>query len=558
MNRRRGISTFKAGLLALVLIIVLSYFGFTKTNPFADPFEFEATFRSANNLKQNSPVRIAGVDVGKVTKVEPLEDGSGAAQVTMEMKDEGLPIHRDAELKIRPRIFLEGNFFVDLRPGSPSSPEIEDGANIPANQTATPVQFGQILTALQSDTRSDLQVLLKEYSSALDKGGAEAFRRSVPWWEPAYRNSALANDATLGEEPHDFSKLMRGQAKTFRALASNERALKDLVTNFNVTAAAFAREDVALQQTVPALRDVLKVGSPALASLNASFPSLRSFAREALPGVKSSGPALDASLPFIAQARKLVSESELKGLSRDLRGAMPALVRLNRDTIPFLEQNRALSACQNKVLLPFATTVAPDPEFPENSKPFYKQGPQSLVALAGESRSVDAVSPAFHVQFMGGPTTVINDTGSLGKLFGQTGFPVEGTRPIKPTGAKRPQFRPDIPCETQEPPDLHAAKGAGDETRTPSGPIPPLPDIHDVIEVIEDNAPIPANSALGNNMDAWIEYRKLLDHIRRTERGQPSVDPLSYDDKGEQIQAKKIGMRFNKFGALVKLTEGGK
>ena len=53
-------------------------------------------------------------------KVEPIEDeGEGAAMVTMEMKDAGLPIKEDAELKIRPRIFLEGNFFVDLEPGSP-------------------------------------------------------------------------------------------------------------------------------------------------------------------------------------------------------------------------------------------------------------------------------------------------------------------------------------------------------------------------------------------------------------------------------------------------------
>ena len=38
-------------------------------------------------------------------------------KVTMEMKESGLPIHKDATLKIRSRIFLEGNFFVDLTPG---------------------------------------------------------------------------------------------------------------------------------------------------------------------------------------------------------------------------------------------------------------------------------------------------------------------------------------------------------------------------------------------------------------------------------------------------------
>ena len=125
--RDPGMSPFRAGLLALVVIGTLTYFGFTKANPFANPYELKATFATANNLKPKSPVRIAGVEVGKVLKVEPVESGKGAAQVTMQVDDRGLPIKKDAELKIRPRIFLEGNFFVDLEPGSPSAGELADG-----------------------------------------------------------------------------------------------------------------------------------------------------------------------------------------------------------------------------------------------------------------------------------------------------------------------------------------------------------------------------------------------------------------------------------------------
>ena len=108
-------------LLALAIILPLVYLGFTKSIPFKPQYEIKAAFESSNNLKKGSPVRIAGVEVGKVTKVEPIEEGDGAARVTMEIQDKGLPIHEDAELKIRPRIFLEGNFFVDMEPGSPSA-----------------------------------------------------------------------------------------------------------------------------------------------------------------------------------------------------------------------------------------------------------------------------------------------------------------------------------------------------------------------------------------------------------------------------------------------------
>ena len=42
-------------------------------------------------------MRIAGVEVGKVKKVEPVEGGkTGAANVTMEIQDKGLPLHKDA------------------------------------------------------------------------------------------------------------------------------------------------------------------------------------------------------------------------------------------------------------------------------------------------------------------------------------------------------------------------------------------------------------------------------------------------------------------------------
>src|SRR6266480_1594559 len=125
-GHRAGMGPFKAGVLALVVIAVFAYFGFTKSNPFSHPYELKAVVSNANNLLPHSPVRIAGVEVGKVTKVEALTSGNGAAEVTMELKDKALPIHKDATLKLRERIFLEGNLFVDLHPGSPSSPTLKD------------------------------------------------------------------------------------------------------------------------------------------------------------------------------------------------------------------------------------------------------------------------------------------------------------------------------------------------------------------------------------------------------------------------------------------------
>ena len=317
--QHNGMSAFGAGLIAIVLVVVGTYFGFTKANPFADPYELQAVFDTVNNLKARSPVRVAGIEVGKVTKVEAIEEGDGAARVTMEIQDKALPIHEDAQIKIRPRIFLEGNFFVDLQPGSPTSPELADGETIPMSQTAAPVQFGDLLAALQSDTRTDLQVFLREYSSALEDGGAEGFNASIQYWEPAYRNTAIANQASLGQDPDkDLQRILENQAKLSRALVRDEASLQDLITNFNTFAGSLAREDSALAASLPALRDALRVGRPALESINSALPSLRAFARDALPGVRSSDDALAAARPFITQLRALFSP---RGAARDRGGA---------------------------------------------------------------------------------------------------------------------------------------------------------------------------------------------------------------------------------------------
>src|SRR3954447_23046016 len=127
-------------MIGIALIVFALYAAFIHKYPWQNPYELKAVFSNANNLALNSPVRVAGVGVGKVTKIE-TKKGSSASVVTMALNDNGLPLHKDAEAKIRPRIFLEGNFFVDLKPGSPGSPTLSQSDEIPVSQTSSPVQI---------------------------------------------------------------------------------------------------------------------------------------------------------------------------------------------------------------------------------------------------------------------------------------------------------------------------------------------------------------------------------------------------------------------------------
>ena len=537
-----GVTPFKAGVVAIVIIAIATFFGFTRYNPLAQPFELKAAVKSANNLRAASPVRIAGVQVGKVSKVEPVRGGSGAI-ITMQIDKAGLPIHKDAQLKIRPRIFLEGNFFVDLQPGTPAAPVFKSGDTVPVQQTATPVQFGQLLTALQSDTREDLQTFLDEYAKkGLGNGGAEAYNKGLDDAPDALRNAAIANQATLGREPHDLSNVLRGQQRLARALTARPEALQSLVTDLNTTAGALASEDAALQASVPALRDTLRVATPTLRVVDAALPSLRAFSRDALPGVRSSGPAIDASLPFIEQLRLLVRPEELRGLVRDLRPTIPALARLNRGSLGLLDQSRALSACQNNVLLPWAQKPIPNPEEPViDGEPFYKQAPRGLVGLSSESRLADANSPVFHINGGSGPANVIY-THEGENFIATVPAPPDGTRPAKPT--YRPQFRPGEPCELQEVPDLEAQLGRPDPTR----------DANDLPGAVDGLLPpLPGNVGLAKKGE--IHKNQIIDSVTRMQQGKPYVDPMTTPQFAYLQEMRKLGLKVLPNG---KVQEGGR
>ena len=446
-NQKRRISPVAAGLIGLAVMCVAIYFAFTKDVPFSSPYEVEAVVKTGNQIQTGSFVRIAGVNVGEVTEVEAVGDGEQAARIHMAIQDKGRPIHKDATLKIRPRILLEGNFFVDLQPGSPSAPELAEGETIPIQNTAGPVQFDEVLGTFTSDVRKDLRLLLRELSAAYDGGGAEAIKRTYEFTGPAYRSTAIVNDATLGRNPGDLSGYIAGAARVAEGFDRNRAQLKSLITDLRTTAGAFAEEDQELSRAIAELPRTLRAGRPALARLNGALPSLRRFTAALRPGVRSSGPALDAQVPFVRQLRGLVQESELRGLVSDLRPTVPALARLNAATVPFLKEGRQLSSCQNQVVLPWGRDTVPDPDFPAVG-PVFQEQPKALVGLAGESRSFDANGPWFRVSLNGSQFgTPVGDGRTM-----LTDRPVLGVNPPPP--AKRSPLRPDVPCETQEPPDL--------------------------------------------------------------------------------------------------------
>jgi hypothetical protein len=192
---------------------------------------------------------------------------------------------------------------------------------------------------------------------------------------------------------------------------------------------------------------------PALRALDDAFPPVRLLARELLPGVRSSGPAIDASLPFLGQLRALVSQPELRGLASDLRPTVASLARLSTTSLPLYTQVRRNAACANNVLLPWSHETVPDQQFPASGQ-VYQEAPKVLPGLAGESRSGDANGQWFRVLAASGTNLVTLRPG----VFATTAMPILGTNPPPPNA--RPPLNPNVRCQTQQAPDLSSDAGA--------------------------------------------------------------------------------------------------
>jgi phospholipid/cholesterol/gamma-HCH transport system substrate-binding protein len=473
------------GIATVVLIVVGVYLAATKSLPWTGPdYEITAAFENSASIRTTSPVRIAGVNVGEVTSVE--REGR-IANVTFSVEDEGRPIHVDAAAKIRPRIFLEGNFFIDLQPGSPSAPELEDGGTIPVTRTATAVQLDEVLTALQEPARANLSLLTEGYGTALvhvpgleedatqdfdvqGESAAQAINDAFGYGGAAGRGIAIVNEALLGTDPHDLSRLLAGSQRTFAALISREEELKDLITNLNLTAGALAAESDSLAQSLRRLAPTLTTTRSSLLHLSQALPPLRAFAVAVRPGVAEIPATIDAAGPWLEQAQPLLSQRELGGIASLLARGVPELARAVEEGLAALPRIKLASRCVSEVLVPAGNVVLEDPFATgvENYKEFF----YATVGIAGESANFDGNGQYLRFQPGGGGTLVgaANPAGvdtQSDEVFGHTVAPPLGTAPpLTP----KPPYRPEAECFRNPVPDLN---GPAAEVGPPSPAVVP-------------------------------------------------------------------------------------
>ena len=445
VSSRRAMTPFKAGLLAAVVLVLLAFFGFTKANPFADPYELKAAFRDVRSLKPRSPVRIAGVDVGRVTKVDSLSE-DGAAEVTME-----LATTRCRSTRTRPCACGRGSCWRATSswicgPGSPSAAELDDGATRAADADE---RLGHAARDPRGPRHRHPRATCARCCTSSEPSPSWRGGRAGDQQDASLARARLPPDGhhqrrAAGPRPAPgHRRLLRGQARAFGALADNPEALKELVTDLNVTAGALARQDSALSASVPALRDTLRVGQPALAAVNDALPTLRAFSLEAVPGVRSTVGTLDAGDPL------------------DPPGDAAWWARTSCAAWPPTCGRRCPAWCGS-------TPPDPSAEPAAGAVVVHQPGAGPVRGVADPQPRAGELGPAGPPPDQ--PQLRGPGRGEPGQRRQHAGVPHAGGWPLQPRAgpdpARRPPdpntpppHRPDVACETQEPPNLTAPGG---------------------------------------------------------------------------------------------------
>jgi len=476
---RSGVHPVRAGVIALVLIAIFTYFAFTKDMPFTEGYRIQAVFENSNLVQQRTPVRIAGVDIGEVIEVERYKD-TNLSLVTMEIEEDGRPIHKDATIKVRPRLFLEGNFYLDMQQGRPGSGEVADGGMIPVGQTSHPVQLDQVLTALQSDTRESLKETLQGFGEALDSEPTpeddldqELEARGLTGGEALNRSLEHGPEALLGEAPRDMSRLIQGIARTSRGLAADEEALADLVSNFNTTMATMAERAPQLEETVRLLGPTMASARRGFESIARALPPSRAFAREILPGVRETPATLAAAFPWLDQAKEFFGPQELGGFLDEMTPATSDLAGLTRASRELLPDADRFNRCVLEVLIPAGNLEVEDGAHSAGVES-YKEFWYAMVGQAGEGQGFDGNGPFLRLAAPGGVHAI--QTGKTN----YTGIPVFGnfanqpleTRPAFP--GEVPPITRERPCHRNPVPDVNgpASRGPADGSAPNAAPSP--------------------------------------------------------------------------------------
>ncbi|OUS83528.1 MCE family protein [Rhodococcus sp. NCIMB 12038] len=241
--------------IGVVSVISIGFGTVTVWDHVAPTTRVTAHFERVSGLYTGDEVRILGVKVGKVTAVEPHGD---EVVVAFEF-DGGRKVPADAMAAIVSPALVSGRY-IQLAPTYTGGPELADGADIPIERTAVPVEWDQIkdeLTTLTEalgpkDTGTGSLARFVDSAAAGFDGNGQSIRETI---------SALHDAAaTIGRSSTNLFATIDNLNKFIRAMNQSDSQIQTLTTQLASIAALLndnrGRMAEALTQLDEALRAV--------------------------------------------------------------------------------------------------------------------------------------------------------------------------------------------------------------------------------------------------------------------------------------------------------------
>lgn len=273
----------KVGLFVLVGIILLVYMSLRLGGMQfgrAEGYTISVNFDSAAGLDQNASVRVAGVEVGRVKTIQ-LKDNM--AQVVLEIKKE-FKIGKDFAALLTTKGLL-GEKYIELIPGSPAAPALEEGGII--THTKSYADMDKLISML-SDISDDLRKVSRSLSGALGGEEGEASVKNIVknMEELSFRVNRIVakNDAQLGriiKNMDEFTTLLSRDGPEISA------ELKLAVRNLNDTLLATSKNiNDMISENRGNLKDGVENLKLASLSLQQAMDTVKRVTNEIGPDIK--------------------------------------------------------------------------------------------------------------------------------------------------------------------------------------------------------------------------------------------------------------------------------
>ncbi|CRZ14049.1 MCE family protein [Mycolicibacterium neworleansense] len=217
-----------ASALSVILVVALTVVATPWWDRVSDN-TFTAYFDNTNGLYTGDEVRILGVAVGTVESIEPQPD---SAKVTFTV-DKQYPVPADVQAAILSPSLVSARA-LQLVPAYESGPQLADGAEIPRDRTAVPVewddlrqQLEKLSDSLQPTTPGGPSAVGEFVNTAADnlRGQGDTARDTVIKLSQAV--------SALGDHSTDIFSTVRNLQLLMSALSSSS----DLLASFNTNLA---------------------------------------------------------------------------------------------------------------------------------------------------------------------------------------------------------------------------------------------------------------------------------------------------------------------------------